>query len=206
MNRMYRPVALLASSALAIAALAGCAAGGQAESTATPTSDAAVQTIEGLEFQDMWIKATDSDMTGVFGTIRNTTDAPITLKSVKYDNAGMTEFHETIIQSDGSSVMQAIQTPPVIEPGAEWTLKPGDDHIMLMKLDAAINPGDEIKLTLELGDGSEIEFAATAREYTGGKETYSPEGDHSGHGGMDHGGMDHGDASHMPESTEHAGH
>ncbi|MFD2675328.1 copper chaperone PCu(A)C [Gulosibacter bifidus] len=180
-------IAAAAGLSLAVAGLTGCAAGNDPKSTPQPTENMAVQTQQGLEFTDMWIKATEKDMTGVFGTIKNTGDKEIKFTGVKAEIAGMSEFHETIIQSDGSSMMQAM-TPPAIKPGESLVYKPGDDHIMLMKLNDKVLPGDEVKITLEVEGGENIEFTATAREYTGGKETYSPE-DGTGHGGMDHGNM-----------------
>nr|WP_225751746.1 copper chaperone PCu(A)C [Pseudoclavibacter sp. Marseille-Q3772] len=208
MNVLNRTLATAAAGMLALAALTGCSASGTpsaSESAATGASQDAAQ--HGLVFHDMWVKATDSGMTGVFGTIENTGDQEVTLAGVEFAHAGMAEFHETIVQSDGSSMMQKKPEMPTIKPGESWTLEPGHDHIMLMKLDEPIEPSHPYTMTLNLADGSECEVEISAREYTGGQETYAPDDEHGGHEHGDHSGHDHGDHSgHDHGETEHSGH
>jgi copper(I)-binding protein len=52
---------------------------------------------------------------------------------------------------------------------------------MPMGLESTIEPGDEVAVTLTLDDGTEVDFTATAKEYTGAEETYAPESGHEGH-------------------------
>lgn len=191
-------VAGLAAAALATTGigLAGCA---QESSPAADSTAAAeqqnVQQVGPLTITDAWVKATDTMMTGAFGIVENTSDKEVTIQSATATVGNMFELHETIVQSDGSSVMQEKEGGFVIPAGGTLELKPGHDHIMLMKLDAPIVPGDEITITLTFGDGSTADFVVDAKEYTGAMETYAPDGSMGGHGG--HGDMDH---------DEHAGH
>lgn len=203
LTRVLRvPATILAVTGLAALGLAGCA------TTEPEASDAAiVQESAGFAISDAWIKATDTDMTGIFGTITNSTDTDFTIVSASTEIAEMTELHETIVQSDGSSLMQEMAGGITVPAGADYVLEPGGNHIMLMMLTEPILPGDEIAVTVTTDAGEEFEFIATAREYTGAQETYAPDSEHSGHehghaddGEADHGDADHGEADH---ETEH---
>ncbi|WP_282853050.1 copper chaperone PCu(A)C [Gulosibacter sediminis] len=164
-----RPLTALAAAGLIALTLAGCS---QAEAGAT---DAA------LTVTDPWVKATDTDMTGVFASIKNTSGHDVVIESATVEGASMTELHETIVQSDGSSLMQEIEGGFAIADGETLELQPGGNHIMPMDLDSAIEPGDEVAVTLTLDDGTEVDFTATAKEYTGAEESYAPESGHEGH-------------------------
>ncbi|MFD2757131.1 copper chaperone PCu(A)C [Gulosibacter faecalis] len=191
-----RLVGALAASLTLTVGLVGCAA---AEPASAPSGS--TQAAEGhggsdhshtLTVIDPWVKATDGDMTAVFATFENPNSHAVTVVSATVEGAEMTELHETIVQSDGSSVMQPIDGGFTIETGEQLVLEPGGNHIMPMGLESAIEPGDEVAVTLTLDDGSEVEFAAIAKEYTGAEETYAPDTEHGAH--------DEGDES------EHEGH
>lgn len=180
-NPAIRRLIAVSSAALIGLALAGCSATTTpAATTAAPAvSESAVATEaaeQQLSIVDPWVKATENQMTGVFGTVTNETGAGVQIVSATASTGGMVELHETIVQSDGSSMMQEKEGGFVIPAGGTLELKPGDNHIMLMGLTDVIMPGDEVTITLELGDGSTFEFVAVAKEYTGGMETYAPDG------------------------------
>jgi copper(I)-binding protein len=168
-TRNHRISATIAATAALALALAGCS-GAQAGA-----DDAA------LTITDPWVKATDTDMTGVFASIENTSGHDVVIESATVEGASMTELHETIVQSDGSSLMQEIEGGFAIADGETLELQPGGNHIMPMGLESTIEPGDEVAVTLTLDDGTEVDFTATAKEYTGAEETYAPESGHEGH-------------------------
>lgn len=199
---MRRASALIGASLLA-AALAGCASGAPADTPGTASAGAtsASEQVQQLTITDPWVKATEGEMTGAFGTITNTGDAEITIVDASASVGSMFELHETIVQSDGSSVMQEKDGGYVLPAGGELKLEPGHDHIMLMGLDAPIMPGDEVTVTLTLGDGSTFEYVAVAKEYTGGMETYAPDG--SLHGGSGHGDPHSGHDHTEPSESAH---
>lgn len=179
--------------ALAGALVLGLAACGSEE----PTETESVQATDSLTFTDMWTKATDTEMTGSFGTITNESDTDIHITAVATDAAGMSQIHETV-EKDGSMVMQEMADGFVIEAGESYTLEPGGNHLMFMKLSEELVPGDIINVTLTAEDGTEIEFTSDVRSYTGAKEEYGIHGedtdmtdDHEM--GDDHEGHDHGD-------------
>ncbi|MDO5726813.1 MAG: copper chaperone PCu(A)C [Bowdeniella nasicola] len=143
-------------------------------------------TAAGVTFEKMWVKATEENMTAIFGTLHNTTDTPIHVAGLSCDLAGRAELHETV-NKDGQMMMQEMADGFDIPANGEKRLEPGADHLMLMELNEAIKPGQEITVTLKLGDGSEIEFTATAREFKGAKEEYGVHGEDEEH---QHGEMD----------------
>ena len=183
---------LAAVSAAAILALTGCAAGDAAAPTDTASATSAEQQMQApLTITDPWIKATEGEMTGVFAKIENTSSTEVKIVTASTSLGGMVELHETVVQSDGSSMMQQKQDGFTIPAGGTLELMPGHDHIMLMGLTAPIVPGDEVTVTLEFADGTTQEFTALAKEYTGGMETYAPDGslENDPHSGHDHDGM-----------------
>lgn len=161
-HRIRTPFFALASAGILVAALAGCSAQAQADGDA-------------LTVTDPWVKATDTDMTGVFASIENTSGHDLVIESATVEGASMTELHETIVQSDGSSLMQPVEGGFALADGETLALEPGGNHIMPMGLESAIEPGDEVTVTLTLDDGTEVDFTAIAKEYTGADETYAPE-------------------------------
>lgn len=192
------PAAVVAGAALA---LTGCgsslptdnaSAGAQEEANASP-----------VETKDMWIKAAKDGMTGAFGTVTNTSDEDLTITGGKSDHADIVEMHETVSDGAGGMQMKRKEDGFTIKPGESKTFEPGGDHIMLMKMTKAIEPGEKITITVSSSQG-DIPLEFTAKEFTGAQEEYAP-GDHEGHGDhADHGGHEgHGDHS---GHSEHEGH
>ncbi len=167
-------------------ALAGC---GSSSDTATAASPAAATSATGapaaaaaVTLSDAWVKASPSGMTGMFGTLKNTTDKEITIVGGMSDVAGMIETHE-VVMVDGEMKMQPKAGGFVIPAGGEHKLAPGHDHIMLMSLKQAVKPGDQITVTLKLGDGTTATVSGIAKEFAAGQESYKPSGMASMSGG-----------------------
>lgn len=190
----------LACAAAAALALTGCSSDEEAE----PSSAASVQEEAGLKFTDMWTKAVDDKMTGSFGTIENTTDEDIIVESADYEGAGTVQLHETVEQ-DGKMMMQEMTHDFVIPAGGSYELKPGGDHIMLMKLEGPLEAGDLITITLNLKSGEKVDFTSDVRTYTGAQEEYGVHGEEDmdmEEDSMDHEDMDHGDMDHEDEGED----
>ncbi|MET3862282.1 copper(I)-binding protein [Dietzia sp. 2505] len=205
--RSHTRAAFAAATALTLAlSMAACASDDSPENTgasddSTETTSASDQTTSAesagvVVLEDGWAKATDSDMSGVFGIIRNQGDDDLHLTGVSGELGGRTELHETVPGGSGM-MMQEKEDGFVIPAGGELILEPGGNHIMLMDLDQPITTGQQITLTLQFsggvqGGGTEQDVTVSARDFRGGEEEYVG-GDH---GGMDHGGMDHGGMNH----------
>lgn len=187
-NRSTRFV--LAAAAVGALGLSSCAtdgaddasAPGSTESSAVPTTaagtDAATQGAQqALTVQDPWMKAADSGMTAVFGTLTNDGDSAVTVNGAQAQGiAESAELHETVMdESTGSTAMQEMTDPLVIEPGESVTLEPGADHIMLMDLTCAPMAGQNLSIQLTYADGENQTVEVPVRDYQGAQEQYSHE-------------------------------
>lgn len=135
-------------------------------------------------FQNGWAKATDTDMSGAFGTIRNTGDVEVHITGVTSPISDRVEMHETVPGGSGM-MMQEKEGGFVIPAGGELHLEPGKDHFMLMDLTEPITTGQVITLALKFNDGTEQDVTVTARDFKGGEEEYvggDHGGDHDQHG------------------------
>lgn len=189
----FTPRAALAAAAALTLALTTAACASDDAATFPTASDQSTsdQSAATVAFDDGWVKATDTDMSGVFGTLRNPGDADVHLTGVSGDLGGSPELHETV-PGAGGMMMQEKEGGFVIPAGGELVLAPGGNHIMLMGLERPITTGQQITLTLELGGGAEQVITVSARDFKGGQEEYVGGGDgETGHGGMESGVMSH---------------
>ena len=187
----------LALPIAAVIGLAGCgqdhsrAAGSEqtdGSSSSTTSRKASQVDAEALNFDGAWVKAADDGMTAVFGELHNNTDADINLVEAKYADAKMVELHETEGDGSGGMSMQEKEGGFTIPAGESLHFEPGGDHIMIMGLEKAIKPGEQISLDFVTADGESIEFTAVAKEYSGAQEDYAPgEAEGSGDDYGDHG-------------------
>lgn len=152
------------------------------------STDTAEETSDGIEFVDMWTKATDEQMTGSFGTISNRTDNDLDVTAVRIEEAGRSEIHETVMDG-GTSSMQEMAEGFTVEAGSDYVLEPGGNHLMFMDLTEELQAGNTITVTLETNQG-ELTFDSEIRTYTGAQEEYGVHGEDETD---EHDGHDHGD-------------
>ena len=185
--------ALTAAAALALA-LGTAACSEDTDSTSANTAEPAATSQPGdggeseaavVVFQNGWAKATDTDMSGAFGTLRNTGDVEVHITGVTSPVSERVEMHEMVPGGSGM-MMQEKEGGFVVPAGGELFLEPGKDHFMLMDLTEPITTGQVIELVLEFDDGSEQDISLTARDFKGGEEEYV--GDGGSEGGMSHDG------------------
>lgn len=200
--------AILPFSVAAALSLTACGAQDaqqSADSSVTTSAEAGAEAGEdgqasegGVTLDGAWVKATDEDMTAIFGTLSNHSDAALTLESAAVDVDADAELHE-VVQEAGSSVMRAVDGGLEIPAGGELKLEPGGYHIMLVELGDPITPGQDLELTLRFSDGSETVTTVPARAFEGAQEEY-----HAGDAGegMDNGDMEHGDMDHGSEGHD----
>lgn len=193
--------AAIAAASVLTLALTGtaCTSDGAADSESGPQPEQGPAVV----LEGGWAKATDSRMSGVFGTVRNTSEDDVHLTGVSGEIDGSHELHETV-PDGGAMMMQEKEDGFVIPAGGDLVLEPGGDHIMLMGLDEPVTTGQQIVLTLEFADGAEHDVTVSARAFEGGQENYVPEGNggHGGHG-ADHDNDDNDDVA--EEDDEHRG-
>jgi hypothetical protein len=167
-----RRVALPAAALLALGLMSACASDSTDTGATSPAASTATDACA-LTVTDPWVKAQDQDMTGAFGMLSNATAADITVVSASSPQAGMVEIHE-VVSKDGQMVMQPKAGGLVVPAGGQAELKPGSDHIMLMKLPAPIKAGDEVVITAVCSTGGTVTWTSVAKPFEGGAETYVP--------------------------------
>lgn len=118
--------------------------------------------------------ADGTDMTAIFGTLRNNSDKDITVMgfTTSLGEAGY-QIHEvvdgTMREKDGGFAIPA---------GGTHELAPGGDHFMVMGYAPAIEAGDTIDLTLLLEGGATAAVPDVAvRSMLPGDESYSDLGE-----------------------------
>lgn len=196
----------VAGVAIAALTLAGCSnsekdsANSKVDTAVVASTSAAAEKTEGakadetkadatkakdaVSIEDGFVKAMEAGkgMTAIFGTLHNNSDAEVnvvgfttSLGEAKY------ELHEVV---DG--VMQEKPEGFKIPAGGTHLLAPGGDHMMIMGYNEAIEPGDEVEVTLKLADGSTVEVGKVpARFIASGEENYGADGNIQGDSGID---------------------
>ncbi|MFF0294433.1 copper chaperone PCu(A)C [Kitasatospora sp. NPDC004615] len=175
--RLRRLVAATAVGAISLTALVACGSSDSSSSAKSPAASTSPSTTAKADsapvtVKDPWVKASDTEMTGVFATLVNNTGAKVTVVSGTSTVSAKTELHE-VADVDGKPTMRPKAGGFVIEANGSHELKPGADHVMLMGLSKPVKPGDEVTVTLTLDDGKTLKFTAVAKAFAGGKEDYN---------------------------------
>lgn len=179
--RIALPAALAAAATLA---LSGCGdtttTPASTDTTTTASTSADPDTLGGLTLVDGWAKAVEEvteggmgSMTGVFGTLTNSTDTDIHLTGGSSPVASTVELHETVM-SDGTMVMREAADGFVVPAGGTFVLEPGANHVMLLGLMQPVPAGSDVDVVLTAEDGTEVTVVAAARTFAGAEETYVP--------------------------------
>ncbi|MEN9873028.1 MAG: hypothetical protein RL450_963 [Actinomycetota bacterium] len=129
---------------------------------------------------DYWVKSSEMSMVGgmtaVYGTITNNSGQDITLLGGSTDVAGVVEVHE-MAMIDGAMKMQKIDGGLVIPAGQSVVLEPGGNHLMLMELTQAVEPGSQISVTLDFEGTEDLTLeGVVGKPAQGGDEEYHTEG------------------------------
>jgi copper(I)-binding protein len=116
-----------------------------------------------LTVSDVWARPGIADgNTGVFFVIDNPTDQDDRLLSASSDVAQFVELHKTTME-DGVMQMMPQEFVPV-PAGEQVVFKPGNLHVMLIKLHAQLNVGDTFDLTLVFENAGEIALTVAVQE------------------------------------------
>ena len=194
-----RRVAVITSALLLTMAVGACGATTTSDPAASTRSSTAV-TAAGLVLDDGWVKAVDAGgttmsspspststaggmhemvpMTGMFGTLRNTSDRDITVTGGTSPAAGRVELHETVKNDSGAMQMQPKADGFTVPAGGTHVLQPGGDHVMLMGLTGPLANGTTTTLTLVTTAG-DVVLTVPVRAFPGAAESYAPSPSHS---------------------------
>ena len=108
----------------------------------------------------VWVKATEGEMTGVFGIIHNHAATDVTVTSATSPLTKRVELHE-VVMVDGAMKMQPKAGGFMLPAKGSHELAPGHDHIMLMGLSAPLKTGTTVEVTLHMSDGTTVTFTGT---------------------------------------------
>lgn len=94
-----------------------------------------------------------------YGTIRNSGNAADTLLGIGSDVCSSVEIHEMAESTtgDGMMTMRKLNDPVVLKPGAEFSMKKGGFHLMLIGMKNDLAKGGEATLKLEFANSGTIE-------------------------------------------------
>ena len=117
-----------------------------------------------LIFEDPWIRETAPGQknAALYGKVRNVSTQPVTVRGLFVAGASHAEFHQSLVDSSGVSVMRPLAAT-ALAPGKTLDLTPGGNHGMIMGLQAPYKRDQKIVGKIILKDGAEVKFEATVR-------------------------------------------
>jgi periplasmic copper chaperone A len=104
-------------------------------------------------------------MTGGFGTLLNTSDAPLTIVGARSSAATAVELHE-MAHEGGMMRMRKLDRVEVPARGTR-VLRPGGDHLMLIALTSPLAVGGSVDVVFVLDDGREVTATLPVRAREG---------------------------------------
>jgi copper(I)-binding protein len=127
------------------------------------TSAGAQDAADKISVVDPYVRAVPPVVktTAAFMQLRNSDSVERFLVQAATPAAGSVELH--MHTSDGD-VMRMRRVPHIhLPPNDTVSLEPGAEHIMLFEIAVALEPGDQIPITLTFGDGSTKQISAEVR-------------------------------------------
>jgi len=156
---IMKRAACTAIAAFSLLGLAGC---NQGEADA-PTDAATQVLVKGVSITNprLVLAPVAGNPAAVYFDLSYAGDAELTLSSVAVDGAGMSMIHQTV-EKDGAMMMMDAE-PIALTTGTPVTFAPGGMHVMAMQPSEAWKPGETVKVTLTLSDGTTHSFDAAVR-------------------------------------------
>jgi copper(I)-binding protein len=114
-----------------------------------------------ITVKNAWIRPSTGPNAALFITLVNTSSSPEKLTDVRLEGCHHAELH-THEETNGISRMiqvKAIDIPAL----GEKELKPGEHHVMLMKLHKPLTEGDSIPVLLTFETGKTVELIAPVK-------------------------------------------
>lgn len=91
---------------------------------------------------------------GAFMVLHNHTTKPLVLVGAECAAAGEVQLHRTVME--GGMARMVHQPSITIPANGKLEFKPGDYHLMLMKLKQMLKVGEAVEITLKFQDGSTL--------------------------------------------------
>ena len=157
-----RRIALFCSFTLLLAAC-----GGEPVDTA---AHGAACTGDGITASDAWMRSARAGQptSAAYLTLCNGGEADDRLIAARFEGAGATELHMTMMNDENMASMSPTEGI-ALAAGASVALEPGGAHIMLIGLADAIEAGDAPTLTLEFENAPPATIVFEVREEMSGE-------------------------------------
>jgi periplasmic copper chaperone A len=168
LNSMCHTVRLtplvVAAATLTLAASA-CGSGSDSQNATTAPEASALAASDSISISGAWSRqpAVGQSVSAVYGVVTNNTDAEITLSAASTSVTDRVELHETLTQDDGTMSMREVDAGFSVPAGRSFTFEPGGPHIMLLDVDSASYPTDDVDVTLITDTGEQTSFVAEVR-------------------------------------------
>lgn len=115
--------------------------------------------IEGILIEQAWARVSPGgEKTGaVYRTIHNTSLTDDLLLAVHSSAARSTAVRQSVVE-DGIAKIKPLPFGVEVKSGREVMLKPGTMHIMLTGLSGALQPGDQLPVTMVFREAGSLDF------------------------------------------------
>lgn len=115
--------------------------------------------IEGILIEQAWARVIPggSNTGAVYLTIHNTSLTDDLLLAVDSPAARETAVHQSVVEDDVAK-MKPMPFGVDVKSSAEVIMKPGSMHIMLAGLTGALQPGDQLPVTMVFREAGKLEF------------------------------------------------
>ena len=122
-----------------------------------------------MRVEEAWARATPPGASvgaGYFELVNDGGEAD-RLVAAESPRAGRVMIHRTV-EDDGSTRMEHQQDGVLVPPGARVSFSPGGYHLMLMQLQAPLEKGDTVPLTLRFERAGRVAVELEVRGLTAG--------------------------------------
>ena len=157
--------------------------------------------VTSLTVSDAWSRqpAAGQTVAAVYATVSNPTDADVAIVAASSPVTPDVELHETVSNDDGTMSMRQVTEGYVVPAGGELVLAAGGAHIMLIGIDPATYPVDQVEVTIELDGGESVSFEASVQALAGDSASAMDDMDHE----HDHGAADDHEHDQDTDENEH---
>lgn len=155
---MIKRAACTAIAAFSLLGLAACT-----DKAEAPTDTASPVLVEGVTISNarLVLAPVAGNPAAVYFDLSYAGEAAVTLSSVAVEGAGMSMIHQTVAKDGAMTMMEA--EPIALTTGTPVTFAPGGMHVMAMQPSDAWKPGESVKVTITLSDGTTYSFDAPVR-------------------------------------------
>ncbi|MFV0411630.1 MAG: copper chaperone PCu(A)C [Paracoccus sp. (in: a-proteobacteria)] len=110
-----------------------------------------------FEITDGYVRSSNPRVAAAFFTISNGSEHECVLSAASSPVAGKLELHTSKESADGMMQMMPIEGGIAIAPYGQHQLARGGDHLMFMDISQPLVQGDEVPISLDLGECGKVD-------------------------------------------------